>query len=92
MSDIKEELIQVRMVEDSQDGVKIECTIKKILFVKMFGSWDFQKELERQVIMKIINEMPIETINEVMGKVDLNHVAKLVTFEMSKIGDNANRR
>lgn len=81
-SDLREELVKVTMVKDEDEGVTLELKIDKVLFIKMFGSWDFQKEVERMVCKKLVDNLPIEKMNEILNKIDTNSIAKAVALDL----------
>lgn len=89
-SDLRDELISVKVKEDTEAGVTLECVISKTVLFNMFGSYDFTREVERMVTRKIIDNLPREIIDKVLNNIDLNTVAKLTTIEMSKALSNRN--
>ncbi len=92
MSDIKEELIEVNVVKDDEEGVTLECVINKKVFMKMFASYDFQRKVEDMLAARIVKEMPILTINNITSLLDVNAIAKAVTVDLinNQVGQRRN--
>ena len=84
MKSVKEELIKVELIADKEDCIELKCTVVKTIFMEMFGSWEFQKGVENAIAQRLINEMPLEILNQLRSKIDLEVVAKLATVETAK--------
>lgn len=92
MSDFKEELIKVSVHKETESGVELLCTIEKKLFMTMFGSYDFKRSVEEAISRRIVSELPIELLNQILDKISLDSVAKLATLDMAALASGQQRR
>jgi len=84
MGDIKEKLLKVEILKSDDYGIEFKCTIEKELVFNMFSERYFQEQLARQLVARIVKDLPIEYINKVREMISLDSVAKLTTLEMAK--------
>ncbi len=79
----EEKIVSVEVVGTTENGVEMKVVIEKIEYLGMFSSYDFQKRVEDLIANKIVANLPLETLNEVIKKIDLEAVAKLATIDLA---------
>lgn len=80
---IKEELVEINLAKQQPEGsVLFECRIDKQLFFRMFASYDFQKKIEEMVAERIVEDFPIEELNKIQSRIDVNAISKGVTISL----------
>lgn len=82
MGNFTEEVVEIKSVTQDNGNVKMEIVIKKTAAIEMFGSYDFQRNLEQLMAKRIVDNFPIEKLNEIQSKIDINAVAKGVSIRL----------
>lgn len=77
-------IIEVKFVNNDKDKILFEVTIQNKDFISLCDSYDFKQTLERAIAERIIKELPIEKINEITNRLDLNAIAKIATVELAQ--------
>lgn len=84
MSELKDELVEVTGFRNTDDGVELMLVMKSSVLKSMFSRYNFTKEVESLVAKKLVDNLPMETLNTITNKIDLDAVAKIATLEMAK--------
>ena len=55
------------------------------MLMNMFSEYDFKRNVEDYLAKRLVAELPIETLNQIRNKIDLDSVAKLGTVYMAEL-------